>query len=173
MSFYEKLKQFIGDPSRKSNEFSGVHSIRKSARKLTIRCKHHLKAQDISPDQELIDKVVRRVIKKDGANRYYAGKQDNDIKQVNEKIYKYESFRTQKVKLIPLSEEEFDLFIENHNLGQLPKNYSQEVKHYLQTTIVMAFAYVKGGPYKYFDKDSQQIVEEDEPFDLNIYLQFS
>ena len=173
MSFYEKLKYFIGDHSRKSNEFSGVNSIKKSAQTLTIQFKYQLEAQDISSDQELIDNIVKHVIKKDGANRYYAGKQDNDIREVNEKIYKYESFRTQKVKLIPLAEEEFDLYIENHNLGQLPENYSQEIKHYLQTTIVMAFAYIKGGPYKYFDKDSQQIVEQDEPFDLSIYLQFS
>lgn len=173
MGFYEKLKFFIKRHATNSNEFIGAKTARNSSRTISIQFKHYFRAQEIASEQETIDTVAKRIMKKDKADRYYAGKKDDDIKDVKEKIYKYESFRTQNVNLVPRSDGEFDLYIENIDLGQLPYTFSKEVRFYLQTTIFTSFAYIKGGPYKYYDREKQQIVEEFEPFDLSIYIQFS
>ncbi|WP_423189066.1 hypothetical protein ACO1PF_10805 [Alkalibacterium sp. f15] len=173
MSFYENLKFFVKNHATHSNKFLSTKPKKKITRTISIQYKHFFQAQDISSNQETIDTIAKCIIKNDLANRYYAGKKDKDIMEVKEKIYEYESFRTQEVQLIPTSDEDFDLYIEDTNLGQLPEAFSKEVQHYLQTTILTAFAYIKGGPSKHYDKDKECIVEYDEPFDLDIYIQFS
>lgn len=173
MSLYERLKYYIKRNATASNTLLSTAAVKSPAQTLSIQFKHFLRAQEISSDQDNIDAITNKIIKKDKTNRYYAGKKDSDIRQVNGNIYKYESFRTQNVNLVPTSEGEFDLYIENIKLGQLTESFSNDVRFYLQNTIFMAFAYVKGGPYKYFDEEKQCIMEDFEPFDLNIYIQFT
>ncbi len=173
LGFYDRLKLYIKRHAKNPNEFLGANLVKKSARTLSIQFKHYFRAQDIASAQETIDTIATRIIKKDKTNRYYAGKTDDDIKDVKEKIYKYESFKTQSVNLVPRSDGEFDLYIEGIDLGQLPDSFSNEVRFYLQTTIFNSFAYIMGGPYKYFDREKQIIVEDFEPYDLSIYIQFS
>lgn len=173
MGFYEKLKFFIKKHATNSTEFLSTKTIKNSSRTISIQFKHYFRAQELTSSQSTIDMIAKRIIKKDSANRYYAGKRDTDIMEVNERIYKYESFRTQNVNLVPTTDGEFDLYIENINLGRLPENFSQDVRFYLQTTIFMAFTYIKGGAYKYFDPVTQRIVENEDPYDLSIYIQFS
>lgn len=173
MSFYDRLKYFVKNHSTQSIDFLGAKTVKQSSHVLSIQSKHYLQASELTSNQETIDKIVNGIIKKDRAHRYYIGKKDNNIKEVNKEIYKYESFCTHNVNIVPTSEGNFDLYIEGVHLGQIPERFNIDVRHYLQTTILMAFAYVKGGPYKYFDSETQSVQEKDEPFDLSIYIQFS
>ncbi|SFC57680.1 hypothetical protein SAMN04488102_11131 [Alkalibacterium subtropicum] len=173
MSLYDRLKTFVKNHSTQSIDFLSMNTIKKSSDVLSIQSKHYLQASELTADQETINKIVKGMIKKDRTHRYYIGKKDISIKEGNKEIYKYESLCTHNVTLIPTSEGNFDLYIEGVLLGQIPEKFNLDVKHYLQTTILMAFAYIKGGPYKYYDAASQRVREEDEPFDLSIYIQFS
>ncbi|MFO8068830.1 MAG: hypothetical protein R6U02_02440 [Alkalibacterium sp.] len=152
MSFYVKLKFFIKEHAGNSNKYLKTKAKKKLTRAISIQYKHFFQAQEISPNQETIDTITKCIIKKDITNRYYAGKQDKDIMEVDGKIYEYESFQTKNINLVPTSDGEFELYIENTNLGRLPETFSKDVKDYLQTTIFMAFAYIKGGPSKHYDR---------------------
>lgn len=173
MSFYDRLKYFVKNHSTQSIDFLGMNTVKRSSDVLSIQSKHYLQASELTADQETIDKIVKVIIKKDRTHRYYIGKKDNNIKEVNKEIYKYESLCTHNVTITPTSEGNFDLYLEGISLGQIPEKFNPDVRHYLQTTILMAFAYVKGGPYKYYDTESQRVQEKNEPFDLSIYIQFS
>lgn len=173
MGLYDQLKYFIKNHSKQSTEFLGAKTVKQSSHVLSIQSKHYLQASELTSNQETIDTITRTIIKKDKTHRYYIGKQDDSIRDTMRAIYKYESLCTHSVNIVPTSEGDFDLYIEGIRLGQIPEEFTLDIRHYLQTTILMAFAYVKGGPYKYFDQETQSVREKDEPFDLSIYIQFS
>ena len=140
---------------------------------MEIEYKIHLNAEKITSDQEVIDRIANQIIEEDVAKRKYAGKSDQDLKTYHDKIYKYESFLTQDVKLVPNDVNHLDVYVNQILLGHLPDEYTVDVLHFLQSTIVMAFAYIKGGPYKTYDAATDSVVKKSEPFDLNLYIQFS
>ena len=173
MRLYDQLKLFIKNHSNQSTEFVGAKTVKQSNHVLSIQSKHYLQASELTSDQETIDKIVETIIKKDKTHRYYTGKKDNNINEASHEIYKYESLSTHNVTIVPNDEGLFDLYVEGFRLGHVPERFTVDIRHYLQTTILMAFAYVKGGPYKYYDPDTQRVIEKNEPFDLSIYIQFS
>lgn len=161
--------------SNQSDQFINNKSLwtEKEATPLNVEYKLHITASECTKDQKLIDSVVERLIQEDYSKRQYAGRENINSVQHQQKVYQYESYRTQEVKLVPNKANHLDLYVEETLLGELPQEYTQEALHYLQSTVVMAFAYVKGGPYKYFDTETEEVKKGEEPFDLNLYIQFS
>lgn len=147
--------------------------VEKESTPLNVEYKLHVNASECTDNQQLIDSIVEKIIEHDYSKRQYAGRESKDLLEDQQSIYQYESYRTQEVKLVPNDQNHLDIYVEDTLLGELPHEYTQEAFHYLQSTVVMAFAYVKGGPYKYFDKETDEVKNGKEPFDLNLYIQFS
>lgn len=175
LSFYENIKDFIKKHSGKSNQLINLKSLRDftQQRPLTIKYKFKINASDLSSDQTTINDIVKKIIRKDSSKRAFAGKKDSEISNINGSIYQFESYRTQQVNLVPSDDKRLDMYVENIRLGSLPPEFYEDAIYHLQSTIFMAFAYVTGGPFKFFDKESNRLVVDKEPFDLVIYVQFS
>lgn len=173
MRLYDQLKYFIKQHSTYSNDLVGANAVKKNSTILNIQNKFNFSASDMCSNQETINTIVKQIIKKDKSRRYYIGKKNENIKKVNRKVYRYECFFTRKIRIVPNAKNSFDFYIENIHLGQIPEDLNIDIKNHLETGIMTTFAYINGGPYKYYDKNSQSVCEEDEAFDLNIYIQFS
>lgn len=175
MSLYEDVKHFINKKLNRSDYLLKLNtSSRKiDARPLTIKHKFRLNAKDITTDQSSINDIVKIIIKKDYSKRSYAGKNDKDIQPHHGKIYRYESYRTQNVEMVHRPEKTFGVYVAGKFLGNLPDKYYSEMVHHLESTVMMSFAYVTGGPYKEFNPSINQVSEGFEPFDLTLYVQFA
>ncbi|SFK31401.1 hypothetical protein SAMN04488569_102232 [Marinilactibacillus piezotolerans] len=175
MGFKDIIKTFWKKQSNQSQQLIKEIPVfkRKNRTPLSIEYKIQINASELTSNQETINQITASMIKHNQIKRNYAGKQDEDLKNYNEKVYKYESYSTKDVKLIPNEANRLDIYINSIFLGKLPKNYTSNTIHYLQSTVIMAFAYIKGGPYKYFNKNTQSVVKEVDPFDISIYIQFS
>lgn len=175
MNFYEGLKSFIKTHSIKSDQLISSKSLKEQKYKypLTIKHKIQLAASDVSKNQQTIDAIVDKIIKKDYSKRSYGGKTAQELSTYNKKIYQYESYRTNNVKLVPTQDDYLELFVEDIYLGELPEKETKSALHYLQSTILMSFAYVTGGPYNQYDPASGQMIHDSDPYDLTIFIQFS
>ncbi len=175
LSFYENIKDFIKKHSGKSNQLINFKSLKDftQQRPLTIKYKFRIHASELSSDQSTINDIVNKIIRNDSSKRAFAGKTDSEIGHINGPIYQFESYRTQQVNLVPSGDKELDVYVEQIHLGSLPTEFYEDAIYHLQSTIFMAFAYVTGGPYKYFDEEKGRLVVDKEPFDLIIYVQFS
>lgn len=175
MGFKDIIKTFWKKQSNQSQQLIKEIPVfkRKNRTPLSIEYKIQINASELTSNQETINQITASMIKHNQIKRNYAGKQDEDLKNYNEKVYKYESYSTKDVKLIPNEANRLDIYINSIFLGKLPKNYTSNTIHYLQSTVILAFAYIKGGPYKYFNKNTQSVVKEVDPFDISIYIQFS
>lgn len=175
MGFKDIIKTFWKKQSNQSQQLIKEIPVfkRKNRTPLSIEYKIQINASELTSNQETINQITASMIKHNQIKRNYAGKQDEDLKNYNEKVYKYESYSTKDVKLIPNEANRLDIYINSIFLGKLTKNYTSNTIHYLQSTVILAFAYIKGGPYKYFNKNTQSVVKEVDPFDISIYIQFS
>lgn len=175
MSIYESVKHFLGKITNESDQLIKNKSFKdkKNTQSLNTQLKINFLASDITNNQTVIDSIVEKVIRKDYSKRIYAGKRDEDIRKCSEKIYQYESYRTKNVKMVPNDNDELEIFVEDIYLGKLPDYLKEEVLFYLQSTIVMSFAYISGGPYKRFSENSNHVQKGSDKFDFTVYIQFS
>ncbi|API89685.1 hypothetical protein BKP56_10635 [Marinilactibacillus sp. 15R] len=175
MGFKDIIKTFWKKQSNQSQQLIKEIPVfkRKNRTPLSIEYKIQINASELTSNQETINQITASMIKHNQIKRNYAGKRDEDLKNYKEKVYKYESYSTKDVKLIPNEANRLDIYLNSIFLGKLPKNYTSNTIHYLQSTVIMAFAYIKGGPYKYFNQKTQSVVKEADPFDISIYIQFS
>lgn len=175
MSFYENVKNFIKNNASRSDQLIQTKSLKekKHGKTLSIQYKLQVFASELTSNSEVIESIVKKVIKKDNTKRTYAGKSDEDLTTYSNKIYQYESYQTNKVKLVPSQNDRLELFIEDIYLGELPEHYTTDALHYLQSTIIMSFAYINGGPYKQWNGQTNALERGIDPYDLTIYIQFS
>lgn len=175
MSIYESVKRFLGKITNESDQLIKNKPIKdkKDGQSLNTQHKISFLASDITNNHTVINSIVDKVIRKDYSKRIYAGKRDEDIKACTEKIYQYESYRTKKVKMVPNDFNELEVFVEDIYLGKLPDHITEEALFYLQSAVVMSFAYISGGPFKQFDPESNTVKKGSEDYDLSLYIQFS
>ncbi|MCC5890158.1 MAG: hypothetical protein JJU01_06270 [Alkalibacterium sp.] len=175
MSIYESVKHFLKKLTNESDQLIKTKPLKdqKDGQSLNTQHKISFSASEITNNQAVVDSIVEKVIRKDYSKRIYAGKRDEDIKACKERIYQYESFRTKKVKMVPRDTNELEVYIEDIYLGKLPESYTQEALFYLQSAVVMNFAYISGGPFKHFNADSNTMEKGSEHYDLTVYIQFS
>lgn len=175
MSIYESVKHFLGKLNNESDQLikNKIIKDKKDGQSLNTQHKISFLASDISNNQTVIDSIVEKVIRKDYSKRIYAGKRDDDIKACTEKIYQYESYRTKNVKMVPNDFDELEVFVEDIYLGKLPEHITEEALFYLQSTVVMSFAYISGGPFKQFNAERKTVDKGSENFDLSLYMQFT
>lgn len=175
MGFIQRFHQFWNKQSNQPDQFikdkplwtDGDHSP------VNVEYKMHLSASELTSNQELIDSVVEKIIQQDYSKRQYGGREEKEFSANPSRVYQYETYQTQAVKLVPTSYNHLDVYFEDTFLGKLPQEYTEDTTHFLQSTVFMAFAYVKGGPYKVYDEQTKQIKTGKEPFDINLYIQFS
>ncbi|PRY82518.1 hypothetical protein [Alkalibacterium olivapovliticus] len=175
MSFYENIKNFIKNNTSRSDQLIQSKSLKenKHGRTLSIQYKLQVFASELTTNQEIIDSIIKKIIKKDNTKRSFAGKSDEELTAYPNKIYRYESYQTNRVKLVPSQSNRLEVFVDNIYLGELPEHYTKNALHYLQSTIIMSFAYINGGPYKQWNDQKKQIEHGIDPYDLTIYIQFS
>lgn len=175
MSIHDSVIHFLKKLTNESDRLIKTKSLKTHKDNLSLNTQHKIcfSASEINSNQAVIDSIVEKVIRKDYSKRIYAGKKDEDIKCCKEKIYQYESYRTKHVKLIPTDSNELEVFVEDIYLGKLPQAYTAEALFYLQSAVVMSFAYISGGPFKQLNPEDNSIDEGFKPYDLNIYIQFS
>lgn len=175
MSFYNDVKSYIKNHTTKSDQIIQSKFLKehKHGKTLSIHYKMHVLASELTSNNEVIESIVKKIIRKDYSKRSFAGKSDSDLATCNKRIYQYESYRTNKVKLVPSKSDRLDIFIEDIYLGELPENYTKDVLHYLQSTVIMSFAYINGGPYKKWNGPAGGLEKGNNPYDLTIYIQFS
>lgn len=175
MGFIHSIKKFWKNQSNQSQQL--IKEIpafkRKNRTPLSIEYKIQINASELTSNQDIINQITTNMIKHNQIKRNYAGKREEDLKNYNEKVYKYESYSTKNVKLFPNQSGRLDVYINSIFLGKLPKNYTSNTVHYLQSTVITTFAFIKGGPYKYFNPKTQTVVQEADPFDISIYIQFT
>lgn len=175
MRFVNKIKKIWKIQSNQSQQLIKDFPVfkEKSRIPLSIEYKIYFNASEIISNQEVIDQITANMIKQNKQKRKYAGKKEIELKSYDEKVFKYESYSTQNVKLVPSEADSLDVYIDSIFIGKLPKRYTDDTLYYLQSTVIMAFAYIKGGPYKYYDRETQSVIKESDPFDIGIYVQFS
>lgn len=175
MRFVNKIKKIWKIQSNQSQQLIKDFPVfkEKSRIPLSIEYKIYFNASEIISSQEIIDQITANMIKQNQTKRKYAGKKEIEFKSYDEKVYKYESYSTQNVKLIPSESDRLDVYIDSILIGKLPEKYTNDTIHYLQSTVIMAFAYIKGGPYKYYDRETESVIKKVDPFDIGIYVQFS
>lgn len=175
MSIYDSVKHFLKKITNESDQLIKTKPLKnhKEGQSLNTQHKISFSASDITNNQTVIDSIVEKVIRKDYSKRIYAGKRDEDIEACKEKIYQYESYRTKKVKLIPNQTNEMEVYVEDIYLGKLPEHHTREALFYLQSAVVMSFAYISGGPFKQFNPNLDSMEKGSEPYDLSVYIQFS
>lgn len=140
---------------------------------INIEYKMLVCASELTSNQQTIDSVVKKLISQDSSKRQYAGRNDTELLKYKKQIYQFESYQTQRVKLVPNHAKRLDVYVEDIYLGKLPQEYTKEAVRFLHSAIFMAFAFVKDGPYKFYDEKSGKVKEGSDPYDLNIYFQFS
>lgn len=175
MGLYETVKNFIQKRKKVVHNRLPLNALTNPARRypLSIKYKFRVNAKDMTTDQANIDSIVQNIIRKDYSKRAYAGKTDYDIEAYRSRIYRYESYRTQHLRLLPNKEDQLNVYVDNSLLGSLPQEHQYEASLFLETATYNAFAYVTGGPYKEFSTETNRLEEGSEPFDLTIYVQFS
>lgn len=175
MRFLTNLHQFWRHYTNQSEHLIKNKSLWTEGERapINIEYKLHLNASELTSNQQIINSVVKKLITHDSSKRQYAGRSDNELMRYKKQIYQYESYQTQNVKLVPNHAKRLDVYVEDIYLGKLPQEYTKEAVRFLQSAIFMAFAFVKGGPYKYYDEKSEKVKEGSDPYDLNIYFQFS
>lgn len=175
MGFIDSIKNFWKKQSNQSQQLIKDIPVfkKKNRTPLSIEYKIQINASELTSSQDHINRITANMIRHNQIKRNYAGKREEDLRNYNEKVYKYESYSTKNVKLIPNETGRLDVYINSIFLGKLPKNYTSNTIHYLQSTVITAFAFIKGGPYKYFNPKTQTVVQEADPFDISIYIQFS
>ncbi|WP_208559992.1 hypothetical protein [Marinilactibacillus kalidii] len=175
MRFVNNIKKFWKNQSNQSQQLIKDFPLLKdkNSNPLSIEYKVHLTAKEITSSQKIIDTIVSKIIENDSTKRNYAGKSNQQLEIYKKRVYKYESYCTQNVKLVPGKADRLDIYVTDIFLGKLPDQYTKNTLNYLQSTIVANFAYITGGPYKVFDSKTQSLIEKTETYDISLYIQFS
>ena len=152
-------------------------SSRKSEKTQDIKCQKiqyetKIPAKKITSSQEVIEMIVSKMIKEDPFKNFYTGKKDAYFTPMSKRVYKCDAITTVNVNLVPQNET-FTVSVEGISIGTLPESMSGKLGEYYDKFMLTAYAYVVGGYYKEYDTTKEEVIEAFEPYDIDIYVQFT
>ncbi|MFC6464232.1 hypothetical protein ACFP65_04320 [Marinilactibacillus sp. GCM10026970] len=137
-----------------------------------IQFETKISAKKITSSQEVIEMIVAKMVKEDPFKNFYTGKKNSDFTPLSKRVYKYDAITTINVNLVPQSET-FTVSVEGISIGTIPESISGKLSEYYDQFMLTAYAYVVGGYYKEYDTTKEKVVEAFEPYDIDIYVQFT
>lgn len=138
-----------------------------------IQYESKMTARSITKDSALIQSAIDRMIKEDPFKNYYTGKTDADFGPMSKRVYKYDAVTTVNVNLVSPDDHSCLLYVEGISLGEIPDSEKEKIDQYKENCLLTAYAYVTGGPYKEYSEAEQSVVELEDPYGLDIYIQFT
>ncbi|WP_225744782.1 hypothetical protein [Marinilactibacillus sp. Marseille-P9653] len=137
-----------------------------------IQYETKIPAKKITSSQEVIEMIVSKMVKEDPFKNFYTGKKDAYFTPMSKRVYKYDAITTVNVDLVPQNDT-FTVSLEGISIGTLPESISGKLSEYYDQFLLTAYAYVVGGYYKEYDTTEEKIIEVFEPYDIDIYVQFT
>lgn len=164
-----KKKNQTPKPSDDIKE-SGIDSTEDS--EAVIHYETELNAREITSDPKLIRQVVEKMVAEDPFKNYYSAATAETFPR-SPRLYEYGNITTMNVDVAPDTHNNLQLSIEGTALGALPPEKAQEIEPYREKYVLTAYAFVTGGRYKEIAPDTHEIHEGTEPYDVNIFIQFT
>ncbi|MFO8070048.1 MAG: hypothetical protein R6U02_08785 [Alkalibacterium sp.] len=167
MGLFDFFKSKKGDSvSRESTESKGTdeHAV-----------KHELKItdKDVQADEEIVDRIVEQMVEEDPFKNFYSGKTKDDFTPLSNQVFKFENITTVNVDFVNKAKGKTLVKIEDITLGSLPEDLANTIQSYQDKYLLTAFVYVTGGPYMIYDRKKDEVIEDEIPFGLDIYVQFT
>ena len=162
--FFKSKKDTPNASAQKDVQDSDQHSV-----------KHEMQIteKDLQADEETVDRIVETMVEEDPFKNFYSGKTKDDMTPLSKQTYKYENITTVNVDFVNKDKGRTLVKIEGITLGFLPEDTALTLQSYQEKYLLTAFVYVTGGPYMAYDTTKEKVVEDDVPFGLDIYLQFT
>lgn len=162
--FFKSNKRETVSNETRNNESNDEHSV-----------KHELKFtdKDLHADEETVDRIVEKMVEEDPFKNFYSGKTKEDFTAASKQAFKYETITTVNVDFINKGKGKTIIKIEDITLGSLPEETAETLQSYQEKYLLTGFVYVTGGPYMTYDRDKEDVIEDEIPFGLDIYVQFT
>lgn len=138
-----------------------------------VRHEMQLTEKDLKADEETVDRIVEKMVEEDPFKNFYAGKTKEDMTPLSKQVYKYENITTVNVDFVNKDKGKTLIKIEGISLGFLPEDTALSLQSYQEKYLLTAFVYVTGGPYMAYDSNKEEVVEDEVPFGLDIFIQFT
>ncbi|OJF95962.1 hypothetical protein [Alkalibacterium sp. 20] len=159
--------------SKKSDSVSRDSSKSESSDEYAVKHELQITDKDLKADEETVDKIVEQMVEEDPFKNFYSGKTKDDFTPLLKQAFKYETITTVNVDFVNKAKGKTLVKIENITLGYLPEELAKTVQSYQDSYLLTAFVYVTGGPYMMYDRKQDAVIEDEVPFGLNIYVQFT
>lgn len=150
----------VSNKAESTDDYTLVHEM-----KLTDR--------DLMADEATVDRIVEKMVDEDPFKNFYSGKTKDDFTPLSQPAYKYETITTVNVDFITKGKGKIGVKVEDITLGFLPEDKAEIIQSYQEKYLLTAFVYVTGGTYMLFDPKSEEVIEDETPFGLDIYVQFT
>lgn len=159
----------------KSNTQPSQTKLKKSTeiKSQKIQYETKLAAQDITQDITVIQSIVDKMVKEDPFKNFYTGKTDSDFGPLSKRVYKYDAITTVNVNLLVDSTDQYSVSVEGIKLGKISESISEEIAKYYGNYLLTAYAYVTGGYYKEYSREKDKVIENFDPYGLDLYIQLS
>ena len=129
--------------------------------------------KDLKADEETVDRIVEKMVEEDPFKNFYGGKTKTDMTPLSKQTYKYENITTVNVDFVNKDKGKTLVKIEEITLGFLPEETALTLQSYQEKYLLTGFVYVTGGPYMAYDSNKEEVIEDDVPFGLDIFVQFT
>lgn len=132
-----------------------------------IKFEMRMTDRQMNADKATVNKIAELIIAEDPFVKPFQGKADADFREGERRSFEYEKATTMNVAL----ESDFTLVIEGIALGKIPNDKIAAIKPYYHSSIATIYVYVIGGRSK--QRIADEVVENESPYGLDIYMQFN
>lgn len=129
--------------------------------------------KDLKADEEAVDRIVEKMVEEDPFKNFYSGMTKEDFTPLSRQTFKYADITTVNVDFINKDKGKTLVKVEGITLGFLPEETARTVQAHQEKYLLTAFVYVTGGPYMTYDPDKEAVTEDEVPFGLDLYIQFT
>ncbi|GEK88535.1 hypothetical protein SAMN04488100_1192 [Alkalibacterium putridalgicola] len=139
----------------------------------TLKHEMQITEKDLKADEETVDRIVEKMVEEDPFKNFYSGKTKEDMTPLSKQTYKYENITTVNVDFVNKDKGKTLVKVEGISLGFLPEDTALTLQSYQDKYLLTAFVYVTGGPYMAYDPNTETVIEDEGPFGLDIFVQFT
>lgn len=139
----------------------------------TLKHEMQITHRDLKADEETVDRIVEKMVEEDPFKNFYSGKTKEDLTPLSKQTFKYENITTVNVDFVNKETGKTLVKIENIALGFLPEKTARTLQSHQDKYLLTAFVYVTGGPYMAYDPNKEDVIEDEVPFGLDIFVQFT
>ncbi|SFB98793.1 hypothetical protein SAMN04488102_102108 [Alkalibacterium subtropicum] len=139
----------------------------------TLKHEMQITDKDLKADEETVDRIVEKMVEEDPFKNFYSDKTKDDMTPLSKQTYKYENITTVNVDFVNKDKGKTLVKVEGITLGFLPEETALTLQSYQDKYLLTAFVYVTGGPYMAYDTSKETVIEDEVPFGLDIFVQFT